>query len=266
MISNNTSNKCKNKWLLAFVIAAFLVLLSICSYIIIIAIDNRLRFEKLLSGELPGGRWYSYPGNISVLIAGFIILLLFALLIYENFRLRQMKTVFEDMAKTDGLTGIFNRRYLEDTLSRMIRSFSRSNSTMSVLMVDVDFFKKYNDTYGHHMGDICLKMIAEILIKSAAREDDFAARYGGEEFVVVLPFTDEKGADIVANRILENVRLRLLPHESSEIAKIVTVSVGGTSSTVKYTDSATDYTRRADQALYMSKHNGRNMYSFIGFS
>ena len=177
-----------------------------------------------------------------------------------------MKSVFEDMAKTDVLTGIFNRRYLEETISHIIKTFSRSNSTLSLLMVDVDFFKKYNDTYGHNMGDACLKVVAEVLTESVSREEDFAARFGGEEFVVVLPFTDEKGAEIVANRILEGIRKRQIPHVTSDVAKMVTVSVGGTTSGVKYTHSGTDYIKKADQALYMSKQGGRNMYSFLGFS
>jgi len=263
-VSNQVSKRLK--WPQGFLIAAFLFLLIICTFLINIAIKNRLKVEELLNGQLAIDKWYSYSDNVTILIAGLLICAIYILMIFENLKLSRQRNNFENMALTDGLTGIFNRRYLEDTLNRVIKSFSRGNGQMSVLMVDVDFFKRYNDNYGHNMGDICLKAVAECLVEGFCREDDFAARYGGEEFVVVLPFTDENGAEIVANRILESMRRRVIPHEKSDVEKFVTVSIGGTTSFVKYTHTGTDYIKKADQALYMSKQNGRNMYSFLGFS
>jgi diguanylate cyclase (GGDEF)-like protein len=125
-------------------------------------------------------------------------------------------------------------------------------------MIDVDFFKKYNDTYGHSMGDVCLHVIAATLGKNLARADDFVARYGGEEFAAALPNTDENGALLVANKLLESVRALGIPHESSSIADYVTISIGITTGSVVYTQSLHDYLKRADEALYMSKQNGRN--------
>lgn len=166
----------------------------------------------------------------------------------------------------DVLTGIYNRRFMEESLRRVIKALSRSSpSKLSVLIIDVDFFKNYNDTYGHSKGDECLKTIATTLKNSITRPEDFVARYGGEEFVVVLPNTDEKGARNIANKIVENVRLCNMPHEKSVAASYVTVSVGATTGTVKHTQSGGDYIRQADEALYISKQNGRNKYTFISF-
>jgi len=168
-------------------------------------------------------------------------------------------------AHYDALTGIYNRHYLEDNLHRAINAAARAGSYLSVLMMDVDFFKKYNDTYGHHAGDECLKSIAEAIKESLSRPDDFAARYGGEEFVAILPNTNETGARHVAERILSNVRGRSIPHEKNEAADCVTVSIGATTCAAFCEQKAMDFIKRADEALYRSKRNGRNQYTYTSF-
>jgi diguanylate cyclase (GGDEF)-like protein len=165
----------------------------------------------------------------------------------------------------DVLTGIYNRLYMEDSLKRIIGSMSRSGGELSVMMVDVDNFKKYNDTYGHSKGDACLKSIAKILAASVSRADDFVARYGGEEFAVILPNTDESGACKIAGNILKRIKKRNIRHEKNEIAGHITISIGITTGNVEHTQSGTDYIERADKALYISKQNGRNMYTYIDF-
>ena len=162
----------------------------------------------------------------------------------------------------DALTGIYNRRYFDENLSRVIRILSRSGGKLGLMMIDIDFFKNYNDTYGHSSGDTCLKIIAQALAKSVTRADDFVARYGGEEFVAVLPNTDENGVCIVAEKLLENVRACNILHEESDAAGYVTVSVGVTASDVSHTQGVDDYVKRADEMLYKSKQNGRNQYNF----
>ena len=127
----------------------------------------------------------------------------------------------------DALTGIYNRRYFDENLERVIKSLSRSNGTLSLMMIDIDFFKKYNDTYGHSAGDNCLINIANTLYGITAREGDFVARYGGEEFAVVLPHTDENGARLFADLLLESVRKLGIPHEKSGAAHFVTISYRG---------------------------------------
>ena len=162
----------------------------------------------------------------------------------------------------DALTNIHNRRFFDEAVSRVMKSLSRSGGTLSLLMMDIDYFKKYNDTYGHSEGDECLKSIADVLQKSM-RPDDFVARYGGEEFVAVLPNTDELGARTVADRLLDNIRMRAIPHHASEAAEIVTVSIGIVTGSVDRTHTADDFIRRADEMLYKSKQNGRNRYSSV---
>jgi len=166
----------------------------------------------------------------------------------------------------DALTGIYNRRYMEEKMNSVMNTISRTanGGYLSVMMMDVDNFKKYNDTYGHAMGDVCLKAIAEALAASVTRTDDFVARYGGEEFTAVLPNTDEAGARKIAYAILENVRAKNIPHEKNE-AGIVTISIGLTTGHVKFPQKSDDYIKRADEALYTSKQNGRDRYTYINF-
>jgi len=182
--------------------------------------------------------------------------------------------IFKDMTKIreleienekiffDGLTNIYNRRFFDESINRMIKSLSRSGSMLSLMMIDIDYFKKYNDTYGHSAGDDCLKIVAETLKKCIPRTDDFVARYGGEEFVTVLPNTDENGARIVANRLLKRIREKNILHENSEAAGFVTISIGVTTGYVEHTHTADNFIKRADEMLYHAKNSGRNRYSF----
>ncbi|MDR0455643.1 MAG: diguanylate cyclase [Treponema sp.] len=224
-----------------------------------ITILNAVWFLKIW----PIYTWYSHVESWLYIVAGFFFCFLVLFVIQNNFELRQMKTMFEEMSKIDPVTGIYNRRYLDENLKRIICSLSRSNGVLSLLMIDVDLFKNYNDAYGHSKGDICLQTIAEVLGKNLLRADDFVTRYGGEEFVVVLPNTSENGARMVADRLLEGIRNRGIPHEASNVADYVTISIGVTTGIVQHTYSGDIYIQRADKALYMSKQNGRDMYTFL---
>jgi diguanylate cyclase (GGDEF)-like protein len=170
-----------------------------------------------------------------------------------------------DKVHYDALTGIYNRRYLQENLSRTVHSLLRSGGTLSVMMLDVDFFKKFNDTYGHDIGDTCLKKIATTLAGSLGRADDFVARYGGEEFAVILPNIGEAGARILANKLLENVIACRIPHSNSNAADYVTISIGVTSGAVVSGSCGEQFIKRADEALYISKHSGRNRYSYLHY-
>jgi diguanylate cyclase (GGDEF)-like protein len=165
----------------------------------------------------------------------------------------------------DGLTGIYNRRYMEITLRQIMASMSRMESKLSVMMIDADHFKKYNDTYGHSEGDTCLAAVAKALAETLSRADDFVSRYGGEEFSVILPNTDESGARYIAGKLLDSIRALNVPHAKSDAAGCVTISVGVTTGFVQQGVSGADYIKRADEALYMSKQSGRNRYTFIQF-
>ena len=176
----------------------------------------------------------------------------------------RIASMLDDVKKIyyDGLTGIYNRRFFDENLDNLIQSLSRSGSALSLMMIDIDYFKKFNDTYGHSEGDKCLKIVADTLSKSMMRKDDYVARYGGEEFVVVLPNTDEDGARTVAEKLLLNIRNCGIPHEKSEISEYVSVSIGVTTGMADYRQIGDNYIRKADEMLYNSKNSGRNRYTF----
>ncbi|MCL2079267.1 MAG: diguanylate cyclase [Oscillospiraceae bacterium] len=162
----------------------------------------------------------------------------------------------------DALTGINNRRFFDKTMSRLISSLSRAGGSLSLMMIDVDNFKKYNDTYGHSAGDECLIKVAEILNDSVNRIDDFVARYGGEEFVVVMPNTDRDGAVLIAEAMILNIKAANILHKASETADYVTFSIGITTGVVTQYHTPDTFIQKADDMLYKSKDDGRNRYTF----
>jgi diguanylate cyclase (GGDEF)-like protein len=146
----------------------------------------------------------------------------------------------------DALTGIYNRRFFENNMKCIISFLSRSESLLSILMIDIDFFKRYNDTYGHLEGNKCLKVIAQTLSHSITRANDFVARYGGEEFIVVLPNTDEQGARLVSDKLLDNIRNCNIPHKQNDAADCITVSIGVTTGKEAHIHNADDFVKKAD--------------------
>ena len=194
--------------------------------------------------------------TLVLLLASIIFILIITV------RLTEPITKMLDKIHHDPLTGIYNRRYFDENLDRLIKSISRSSGTLSLMMIDVDYFKNYNDNYGHSKGDECLKTVARTLASGITRVDDFVVRYGGEEFAVVMPNTDENGARNVAEELLRNIQALNIPHEKSKIADHVTISIGVTTSSVNYTQNGIDYVNRADEMLYKSKLEGRNRYNF----
>jgi diguanylate cyclase (GGDEF)-like protein len=170
-------------------------------------------------------------------------------------------------ANYDALTGIYNRRYLDDTLERTLNNMNRTGDLLSLLYVDVDHFKVYNDVYGPDAGDECLIKLAEALKTCLFRGNDFVARTGGEEFMVVLPHTPEKGARLVADRMLEGVRALMIPHTAGVSGGIITISIGivtGMRSPTRWLPQ--DFFLRADEALRQAKDHGRNRYAYLGLS
>src|ERR1035437_6532270 len=172
-------------------------------------------------------------------------------------QLREAYRAVELMSLTDVLTGLANRRRFDRYLATEWRRNMRDNKPLSLLMLDVDLFKAYNDTYGHQQGDSCLKQIAEACMDVVSRAGDLVARFGGEEFVVVLPNTESEGALQVANEICESLRNRRLPHTGSPFG-IITISIGCATLIPQAGMHAPDLIAVADHALYSAKHNGRN--------
>lgn len=175
--------------------------------------------------------------------------------------LRQMHVLFgklSDLSMIDGLTEIANRRYFEMRLASAVRHAHRTHRSLALVMIDVDTFKLYNDTYGHLAGDETLKSVASALRHAAKRPNDVVARWGGEEFVAVLPETDHEGAYLVADRLRAAVQGLAIPHRTSPVpAQVVTISVGVAMLGSK-DDDGHKLVERADVALYRAKETGRN--------
>ena len=164
----------------------------------------------------------------------------------------------------DPLTGLYNRRFLQDVMEREWRKAYRQLLPLSVLVLDVDHFKKFNDRYGHGAGDETLKAVADTLRASCARPGDLAVRYGGEEFLVLLPETDLNGTEMVAAKIVGAISSLGIPHEDSPHG-VVTASIGGA---VAYSRPTLESGFRkviliADEAMYAAKGEGRNQYQII---
>ncbi|MCB1179510.1 MAG: diguanylate cyclase, partial [Leptospiraceae bacterium] len=168
----------------------------------------------------------------------------------------------EKLARIDGLTGIANRRYLDEKLNEEWARLKREKSPISFILFDVDYFKLYNDNYGHQAGDICLVKVAQICLQTLKRPSDIIGRYGGEEFAIILPHTKEKGAIKIVQEIQESLKNNPIPHEYSPISDLVTLSFGINSIYPSPNSSGIDeLISNADKALYNSKRQGRNKYS-----
>lgn len=172
--------------------------------------------------------------------------------------LKKQRDFLRNLSTIDGLTGISNRRMLDEYIEKYYRLGMRKKSPLSILMLDIDYFKFYNDFYGHIKGDECLKSIASILKDSLKRGYDLAARYGGEEFCCVLPETGLEDAIVVAKRIQKNLKEKNMEHLASPVVKHVTLSIGIYSNIPNEEAGQDKFIKKADEALYMAKNNGRN--------
>lgn len=172
--------------------------------------------------------------------------------------LEQANLHLAKLSITDGLTNIFNRRHFDEVLANESLRAKRNGQPMALVMLDIDFFKKYNDNYGHPAGDLCLQKIAGILKSSMRRGGDIAARYGGEEFALILPNTDAAGAHSFAESVRQSIEQQAIPHALSP-SGIVTVSMG---ISIMHSDAIKEDTQlllhAADKALYNAKNDGRN--------
>lgn len=166
----------------------------------------------------------------------------------------------EAMSYLDGLTGIPNRRKFDETLETEWKRCERNQLTLTLLMIDIDYFKPFNDRYGHLEGDDCLKKVAQTIESLLRRPGDFVARYGGEEFSIVLPGIDPAGAENQARKILDTVQALKIPNQDSDASAYLTVSIGGISSVPNRSLPAKWFINKADRLLYRAKDSGRNQY------
>lgn len=176
----------------------------------------------------------------------------------SQMKLEELNMQLLELANMDGLTGIANRRHFDQQLAEEWMRAMRNRRPLTLLMFDIDFFKYYNDSFGHLEGDECLKRIARTAQQVANRPSDTVARYGGEEFIVMLPETDTGGALKVAERLRANVEALQLPNPDAGISPYVTVSVGVTTIVPDVNSTPGDGLKLVDGALYRAKEAGRN--------
>lgn len=168
----------------------------------------------------------------------------------------------ERLSFFDQLTGLANRRNFDNTLEKQFGLARRNKSPLSLIICDIDYFKIYNDRYGHQQGDNCLAQVAKLIAESARRPTDLACRYGGEEFTVILPDTGLQGARLIAENIRQNVYDARIPHEGSKVAECVSLSMGVATYHGQF-KVAPELTKSADGALYHAKELGRNRVEIV---
>ncbi|MES2637591.1 MAG: sensor domain-containing diguanylate cyclase [Pseudomonadota bacterium] len=164
----------------------------------------------------------------------------------------------EEFSFKDGLTGVANRRMFDSIMEVEWLNARRNNQPISIIMLDIDYFKQYNDYYGHIQGDDCLRRVAQVLSSAATRSRDFCARFGGEEFVIVLPESDADAANKVAKRCHQLIFKEQMQHEKSEVSQILTISIGVGTVIPAEDGEAIAFIQEVDKRLYLAKQKGRN--------
>jgi diguanylate cyclase (GGDEF)-like protein len=202
--------------------------------------------------------WQDWQEEVASAIADKLAIAVQQSLLYEqvqaaNYQLRELALI-------DSLTQVPNRRYFDDYLHQEWRRTLRESTSLSLILCDVDFFKPYNDTYGHQKGDETLRAIAKALKNTVQRPGDVVARYGGEEFGIILPATTSIGAARISEEIQRSVSYLAIPHEPSEVSQYVTLSLGIASIQPQQPLSPEQIVEHADRALYQAKRQGRNQF------
>ena len=217
------------------IIVAFFGIVLAVSFFWIVRLRREINWRKRIQGEL-------VEANHEADLA--------------NGKLQKANEELAKISMVDGLTGISNRRYFDNFLQKLWGINMRERFPISLIMIDIDRFKEYNDRYGHLAGDQCLKKVAQIIAETVRRPRDFVARYGGEEFAVLLSNVTEEGAAELAERIRVNVEKAVI--DSGEERTTVTVSLGVASIVTVESLKPTDLIEAADRALYQAKRDGRN--------
>jgi diguanylate cyclase (GGDEF)-like protein len=220
----------------------------------VIFITGRDNAEDEARGlELGAMDYITKPFNIPVVMAR----------VRNQLALKQKELLLEKLVSIDGLTEIPNRRNFDEVFAKEWRRAVRSHIPLSMIMIDIDYFKLYNDNYGHSKGDSVLKQVAELLLNSLKRGGDFVARYGGEEFVVLLPEIELHSAKFIAEQLRSAIEDAQIPHLHNKIADIVTISLGLAYCIPHDGVEPLMLQNKADQMLYEAKHKGRNQVCYV---
>ena len=178
--------------------------------------------------------------------------------INNHMKLTKALAKLEKLSTTDRLTELANRCHMDKTLQNECNGLRKSTKKLSVILLDIDHFKAYNDSYGHQEGDHCLKQISHVISRTVNRQKDLVARYGGEEFCCILPATSYENAMSVANKIRSNVEALQLPNQGSSINDYVTISLGVVTTIPGTATTSAEILAIADKNLYVAKNSGRN--------
>ena len=180
-----------------------------------------------------------------------------------HLRLKHNSAVLESLAQHDAMTGLYNRGYFNQAIESEYRRLQRHQQPLGIALVDIDYFKNYNDSYGHIAGDVTLTAVAKALELATKRPGELVARYGGEEFVVLLPQVDKSILLQYGLMLCETVRALQIPHVASNCSHHITISVGLSLTTPSHDTSPSVLLEQADRALYQAKKNGRNRCQFF---
>lgn len=218
--------------------------------------ENQVWGSLNLWHERNSHTWQESEIELAQIVANQLAIALNQSQLYQ--KLQKANQELERIATLDSLTGIANRRYFDSILNREWQRLQREKQPLSLIFCDVDYFKKYNDTYGHQSGDRCLRQVAQALKKAIKRPGDLVARYGGEEFVIILPNTPLEGAKAIGERLRQAIQALQMTHEASPISPYITLSLGLSSLIPQPETSANTLVENADRALYEAKKQGRD--------
>jgi len=220
----------------------------------VIFLTAKVETEDVIKGfEVGGADYVTKPFNASILLAR----------VRTHIALREKTKQLELFANYDGLTQVANRRYFNEFLDREWRRCIRSQQCLSLIMLDIDYFKIYNDTYGHLQGDEALKKVSAVIKEIGKRGSDLSARYGGEEFIIVLGNTPAYAAQQLAEKLCVDIHALHIPHSGSKINEYITVSLGVASIIPTIEIENSELIKLADKQLYSAKEAGRNQVQFI---
>ena len=226
-----------------------LLLLAFCAVLVSVSDRVYLSFQNMISLNWERETMAQELGELTTSLRD------------RNRQLRDARRQLTDLANVDELTGLGNRRLVNSVLQDEINRARRNNGELSVILMDVDYFKSYNDTYGHPAGDAVLKSLADLMQRATSRAGEVVGRFGGEEFILVLPGASKESAMRTAKRLKELVIAEAIPHEKSEIAEIITVSQGVVTVRPDADLAPSEVVKWADEALYQAKDDGRNAIS-----